>query len=111
MAAHDTVRSISTVQNELDFVIQIGDISYGRGNEAVWNEFFDMIEPVASMMPWSVIPGNHDMKASDSSGECGVPMLARSVVYNCTKRWRVWTGRVEAETDAGFSRCASGGCE
>lgn len=76
-AAHDTCRSIGAVADELAFVLQIGDISYGRGNELVWDEFFTMIEPLASAMPWSVVPGNHDMRPADSAGECGVPMLAR----------------------------------
>eukprot|EP00493_Phyllostaurus_siculus_P008511 UN08617 len=36
-----------------------------------------MIEPVASHIPWDVIPGNHDIRNGDSGGECGLPMLAR----------------------------------
>lgn len=48
-----------------------------RGVDSVWNQFFGMIEPVASKVPWSVAPGNHDMKSGDSNGECGLPMLSR----------------------------------
>ena len=96
-AAHDTLRSIGSRLPALDFAVQIGDISYGRGHEAVWNEFMNMIEPVASQVPWDIAPGNHDvsaraqarcipqrhahnagqMRPTDSAGECGVPTLAR----------------------------------
>jgi hypothetical protein len=76
-AAHDTVASISAVAPHLDAVYHIGDLSYARGKDNVWNQFFAMIEPIASIIPWDVVPGNHDMRNGDSSGECGLPMLAR----------------------------------
>ena len=87
-AAHDTVRSMldaldavpaatSASAPGLEAVFHIGDLSYAEGNEALWNQFFGMIEPVASVVPWSVMPGNHDMRSGDSKGECGLPMLSR----------------------------------
>ena len=36
-AAHDTVQSMAAQKDELEFVVHIGDISYARGNEAIWN--------------------------------------------------------------------------
>ena len=76
-AAHDTVKSLLTSTPPIEAVFHIGDLSYARGNEAVWNQFFGMIEPVASRVPWSVAPGNHDKRSGDSNGECGLPMLSR----------------------------------
>ena len=76
-AAHDTVKSMLTSNPPIEAVFHIGDLSYARGNDAIWNQFFGMIEPVASRVPWSVAPGNHDMRMGDSSGECGLPMLSR----------------------------------
>jgi hypothetical protein len=76
-SAHDTVNSMAAHLAELDAVYHIGDLSYARGKDQVWNQFFTMIEPIASKVPWDVVPGNHDMRNGDSSGECGLPMLAR----------------------------------
>merc|ERR1712166_1545694 len=72
-AAHDTVDSLAAVVDQLDAVYHIGDLSYARGKDDIWNQFFQMIEPVASKIPWDVMPGNHDMRSGDSSGECGLP--------------------------------------
>ena len=76
-AAHDTVRSLAASVPALDAVFHIGDISYAINKEPVWNQFMAMIEPVAAAVPWSVMPGNHDMRAGDSGTECGLPMLSR----------------------------------
>lgn len=51
-AAHDTVASMSAVASQLNAVYHVGDLSYARGNDNVWNQFFAMIEPIASKMPW-----------------------------------------------------------
>jgi hypothetical protein len=76
-AAHDTVRSLAASAPALDAVFHIGDISYAINKETVWNQFMAMIEPVAAAVPWSVMPGNHDMRKGDSGTECGLPMLSR----------------------------------
>ena len=82
-AAHDTVRSMlsqlndESNSNSIAAVFHIGDLSYARSNEDIWNQFFGMIEPIASRVPWTVSPGNHDMRKGDSAGECGLPMLSR----------------------------------
>jgi len=55
-AAHDTVNSISTELTHLYAVYHIGDLSYARGKDQVWNQFFTMIEPIASKVPWNVVP-------------------------------------------------------
>eukprot|EP00928_Gymnodinium_smaydae_P033077 TRINITY_DN23799_c0_g1_i1.p1 TRINITY_DN23799_c0_g1~~TRINITY_DN23799_c0_g1_i1.p1 ORF type:complete len:487 (-),score=38.24 TRINITY_DN23799_c0_g1_i1:147-1607(-) len=59
------------------FVLHYGDISYAQGNDKVWDEFMDSIEPVASKVPWMVSPGNHDIQPPDSGNELGVPYSAR----------------------------------
>eukprot|EP00611_Tribonema_gayanum_P015184 TRINITY_DN269_c0_g1_i1.p1 TRINITY_DN269_c0_g1~~TRINITY_DN269_c0_g1_i1.p1 ORF type:complete len:651 (+),score=172.68 TRINITY_DN269_c0_g1_i1:194-2146(+) len=77
-------------QPPLGLVLHIGDISYARGFDVQWDEFFDQIAPVATLIPWMVAPGNHERDAPlpststarpqtsyyrgyDSGGECGVP--------------------------------------
>jgi len=82
----------------------IGDISYARGNSAVWDEWFQIVEPVSSLVPYMITIGNHEYDhtvgggggkdpsgvptdsgfmpswgnfGDDSGGECGVPMAKR----------------------------------
>lgn len=43
---------------EVDFVCHIGDLSYGRGDVSVWSEWMDLIEPVASKVPYLISIGN-----------------------------------------------------
>ncbi|KAG2498630.1 hypothetical protein HYH03_003377 [Edaphochlamys debaryana] len=59
-----------------------GDLSYARGYGSQWDNFFHQIEPIASVLPYMVAPGNHERDwpntadmfgVEDSGGECGVP--------------------------------------
>ncbi|CAI5738639.1 unnamed protein product [Hyaloperonospora brassicae] len=87
------------------FLLHFGDISYARGHAHVWDEFFHVIEPHATRVPYMVSIGNHEYDymaggandpsgatgadgrmdfhpdwanyGSDSSGECSVPMFYR----------------------------------
>lgn len=66
-------------------LLHIGDISYARGYAFLWDYFFDLIQPVATQVPYMVCIGNHeydydgmpwranDGYGNDSGGECGVP--------------------------------------
>lgn len=89
-----------------DFLLHFGDISYARGHAHMWDEFFHLIEPVATRVPYMVSIGNHEYDyltggtdhdpsgaaaadgrqnfhpdwanyGEDSSGECSVPMFHR----------------------------------
>ncbi len=42
-----------------------GDISYARGWPWIWERYFDLIQPLATMMPWMV------RAAADGCGCCG----------------------------------------
>jgi len=68
---------------EIDMVLHIGDISYACGFLSEWDNFFSMIEPVATRLPWMTGIGNHEqgwskgaIPGTDSGGECGVPYNA-----------------------------------
>lgn len=99
-AQHITER-VST-QDDLDFLLHVGDLSYGCGSTDVWNSWHDIIEPYSSRLPYLVSIGNHeyDYVASedgskdpsgvtktwhppwsnagrDGGGECGVPPARR----------------------------------
>ncbi|WP_428312752.1 metallophosphoesterase [Hydrocarboniphaga sp.] len=50
-----------------DFVLIAGDLSYANGDQAVWDQYFAMLEPLASGYPVMTAPGNHEAK--DGGGE------------------------------------------
>ncbi|KAK2572788.1 putative inactive purple acid phosphatase 2 [Acropora cervicornis] len=83
-------------------VIHDGDISYARGYAYIWEQWFALIEPYATIVPYMVAIGNHEQDhlsggskdpsgapgegfhpwwapgyGTDSGGECGVPMFYR----------------------------------
>ncbi|KAK8522860.1 hypothetical protein V6N13_115806 [Hibiscus sabdariffa] len=86
------LRDIEALGDEPAFVSHIGDISYARGYSWLWDEFFNLIEPVASKVPYHVCIGNHEydwpsqpwkpdwansIYGTDGGGECGVPYSLR----------------------------------
>ncbi|EFJ34348.1 hypothetical protein SELMODRAFT_438745 [Selaginella moellendorffii] len=72
----------SLANQTVDTIFHIGDISYATGFLAEWDHFLEMIEPVASRIPYMTAIGNHERdhpgsgskyNSTDSGGECGVP--------------------------------------
>ncbi len=45
---------------DVDLVIHGGDLSYANGRASRWDEWFPMVEPVASRVPWMPALGNHE---------------------------------------------------
>jgi len=43
-------------------IIHSGDISYANGKEPIWDDYFNMVEPVSSLVPWQTAPGNHEQE-------------------------------------------------
>ncbi|KAG7402340.1 hypothetical protein PHYBOEH_000048 [Phytophthora boehmeriae] len=105
-ATSTAVRSYQDVMDGYDsFLLHFGDISYARGHAHMWDEFFHLIEPFATRVPYMVSVGNHEYDymtggskdpsgavgddgrmdfhpdwanyGEDSSGECSVPMFYR----------------------------------
>ena len=89
--------------NKVRFVFHHGDISYARGYAYIWEQWFWLTEPYATLVPYMVGVGNHEYDHTaggighdpsdvstddgwrpswfnggvDSGGECGVPMFKR----------------------------------
>ncbi|MGH8447492.1 MAG: fibronectin type III domain-containing protein, partial [Solimonas sp.] len=40
-----------------DFVLIAGDLSYANGEQAIWDQYFDMLDPLASRFPIMTCPG------------------------------------------------------
>ncbi|DAZ95963.1 TPA: hypothetical protein N0F65_009264 [Lagenidium giganteum] len=106
-ATSTAMRSFQDVtSNGFDhFLLHFGDVSYARGHAHMWDEFFHLIEPYATRVPYMVSIGNHEYDytsgghdhdpsgatgddgrmdfhpdwanyGSDSSGECSVPIVS-----------------------------------
>lgn len=100
------LRSFQEVQDGYDsFLLHFGDVSYARGRAYAWDQYFHLLEPYATRVPYMVSIGNHEYDymsggehdpsgaagsdgrmdfhpvwanyGSDSSGECSVPMYHR----------------------------------
>lgn len=53
--------TVQTLQAEAPgLVLHVGDISYAGGDPVVWKTWFDLVEPVASRVPWVPALGNHE---------------------------------------------------
>lgn len=88
--------------------------SYATGYAAVWDEWLDMVAPVAKAIPYTVNGGNHEndcpadlfhknqtptfypgsphWSGGDSGGECGVPMtrLLKTPRSSYNEQWWSW---------------------
>ena len=80
----NSTRLILANMDDVDVIVHVGDISYAMGNERVWSDWFKMIEPVTTKIPYHVCLGNHEYDwptqsfkpllftyRKDSGGECG----------------------------------------
>jgi len=74
-----------TMDKTTALTVIIGDVSYARGREAIWDNFHYLLQPLASQMPVMTGLGNHDFDypqagiwgGTDSGGECGVAIQKR----------------------------------
>lgn len=63
MGTTDNARANLDAIDALDpaFVLHTGDISYAEGDQTRWHAWFEMVEPVASRLPWITALGNHEV--------------------------------------------------
>ncbi|XP_066919291.1 uncharacterized protein, partial [Clytia hemisphaerica] len=86
-------------ENDVRFVYHHGDISYARGYGYIWDQWFYLVQPYATLIPYMLGVGNHEQDHmnghqndpskqpnfhpdwfnghTDSGGECGLPMSRR----------------------------------
>ncbi len=48
------------LKHEYDLLLLAGDLSYANGDQPVWDQWFDEVEPVLSTVPLMASPGNHE---------------------------------------------------
>jgi len=46
---------------DFDFLLISGDLSYADGIQKYWDQWGNMIQPLASLFPFMVAPGNHEI--------------------------------------------------
>jgi len=68
-----TLSHVLERQGDYDFVLHVGDIAYADlhseylfGNQTIWDEFLNEIQPLSTVLPYMVCPGNHDMFSINS---------------------------------------------
>lgn len=52
------------------FHVIVGDLAYANGDQAIWDQWFSMIEPMARTTPWMPVIGNHEIE-SQLTGSVG----------------------------------------
>ena len=62
-----TKHSISTINHlssdkSIRMILHAGDLSYADCNQALWDSYGDIIEPLAKRLPWMVCAGNHEIE-------------------------------------------------
>ncbi|KAF2071013.1 hypothetical protein CYY_007673 [Polysphondylium violaceum] len=64
---NNTVAALISNLAKYSVVFHVGDISYAdydkveQGNQTVWNDFLQVLEPITSRVPYMTTPGNHDV--------------------------------------------------
>jgi len=59
--------TLNHINNNIDIqiILHAGDLSYADCNQQLWDSFGQLIEPVASRIPWMVGPGNHELELTN----------------------------------------------
>ncbi|GAB9470304.1 hypothetical protein Gpo141_00007554, partial [Globisporangium polare] len=59
MYSKQTLRHLAS-RTDMSAIIHAGDLSYADSNQARWDSWGSLVQPVASTMPWMVSAGNHE---------------------------------------------------
>ena len=66
-ATRDTAATLaSMLLDRADVALIVGDLSYANGDQARWDAWGDLTEPLFATQPVMMLPGNHDLE--DESG-------------------------------------------
>jgi hypothetical protein len=62
-----TINSFSTINHlikepNINMILHTGDLSYADCDQPLWDSYGEMIEPLSSVLPWMVCPGNHEIE-------------------------------------------------
>jgi len=51
----------TTQKRKIDFLYHAGDMSYANFEQGIWDTWFNMIQPLATKLPYMVAVGNHEL--------------------------------------------------
>ena len=68
---------IADAENATEFLLHVGDMSYADCLNPRWDSYFELIEPLASRLPWMVTAGNHEIEPNNLTGHIMDPYKAR----------------------------------
>jgi len=87
-------------ENKIKFVVHIGDISYARGWAYIWEKWFWLTAPVATLVPYMIGTGNHEYDHTDNG-------IGRDPSHTGTKDgWRPdgwWRSSVDSGGECGVA--------
>jgi len=65
----DSEKTLTHMSNNKDIqmILHAGDLSYADCNQQLWDSYGELIEPLASKIPWMVGPGNHELELSNDN--------------------------------------------
>ena len=61
-AALDSFASASNTFDRPAMLLHPGDVSYANGNQTIWDIYMNMMQPIASRIPYMISIGNHDIE-------------------------------------------------
>lgn len=65
----DSEQTINHISNNINvqLILHAGDLSYADCNQQLWDSYGELIEPLASKIPWMVGPGNHELEITNDN--------------------------------------------
>ena len=92
------VEAIAALEPHL--VLHAGDVSYAEGDPTIWEAWFELVQPVASRVPWVPAIGNHEADiAGLSTDEASAVNPAEQAFFK--QRFPVPSGRFYHSFDVG----------
>lgn len=64
--SEQTLNHMSNNKN-IQLILHAGDLSYADCNQQLWDSYGELIEPLASRVPWMVGPGNHELEITNDN--------------------------------------------
>lgn len=59
---------VNALSEKPAFHLLLGDLAYANGKQEIWDQYFRMIEPLASTVPFMPTMGNHENEANPEAG-------------------------------------------
>ena len=60
-----SVQNFLMEDNDIEMIMIGGDIAYANSNNTLWDNWFEMMEPMVSKIPLMVAPGNHEIETDN----------------------------------------------